>query len=160
MLIFGCSLRSGRLRWALAVETAFVWRVAGLALLVGALSSCAGQQQPSERDWEEMARQRAAERWQSLIEGRVETAYGYLAPGYRQINPYDRYFRTIRGVGLWKAADVKKATCEQDRCEVTTELTVEVHGPGSSKPIESVSWVQERWIIDRDQRQVWFVPNK
>ena len=130
--------------------------LAGAALAGG----CGGAAALTDEQWVELARTRSAERWQALIDGRIETAYGYLSPGYRELHPYERYAKTIKGVGTWKGAEVKNATCEQDRCEITTELRLEVRHLRMKQPVEVTTPFLERWVKDRDQGQLWFVPNK
>jgi hypothetical protein len=138
--------------------------ITGFAGAVGDDQQSAGttSQEPdlTQQEWEELALRKADERWQLLIEGRKESAYEYLSPGYRQTVPYTVYQRSVRGVGLWKSAKAKSATCDPGRCVVTTELHIEMRNPRFSGPIPTVVHIEEGWLIDRENRQLWFVPNK
>ena len=123
------------------------------------LAGCSAPEYTDE-EWVSLAQQRSVERWQALIAGRVETAYEFLSPAYREAVPYEKYARKIRGLGLWKNAEARNATCDETRCIVTTELTVEVRNPRMAGPAKANATVEERWIKDRENRQLWFVPNK
>jgi hypothetical protein len=102
---------------------------------------------------EDAVRRRALERWNLLMEGRVESAYAYLSPGYREATSLARYSRTVQGVGLWKGAEVREVKCEEKRCEVKVVLDLAV---GGAKPVPAP--VIESWIQLEDGGDWWHVP--
>jgi hypothetical protein len=51
---------------------------------------------------EEIVGQRVNERWDALIEGRLEKAYSFETPEYRELYTFMDYRKTIRGVGSWQ----------------------------------------------------------
>ena len=104
---------------------------------------------------EEAVRQRALERWNLLMEGRVESAYAYLSPGYREAHSLARYSRTIQGVGLWKGVEVREVKCEEKRCEVKVVLDLAI---GGAKPVPAP--VKESWIQLEDGGDWWYVPTQ
>ncbi len=104
---------------------------------------------------EDAVRQRALERWNLLMEGRVESAYAYLSPGYRQAHSLARYSRTIQGVGLWKGAEVREVECEEKRCEVKVILDLAI---GGAEPVPAP--VKESWIQLDDGGDWWHVPTQ
>ena len=105
---------------------------------------------------EEAVRQRALERWNLLMEGRVESAYAYLSPGYREANSLARYSRTVQGVGLWKGAEVREIQCKDKRCEVKVVLDLLLGGGPRPVPVP----VEEDWIQLEDGGPWWFVPTQ
>ncbi len=126
--------------------------LAGL-VLAASLVGCAGLG-GSPKD---VVASRAQARWDALIRGDLKTAYTYLSPGYRKAKSFERYKRTIFGVGKWKSAQVGKVECLQpDVCRVWVNVGVRLQVPRRGEPIESVNPVLERWIL-RDG-QWWYVP--
>ncbi|BCX80660.1 hypothetical protein MIT9_P0234 [Methylomarinovum caldicuralii] len=106
---------------------------------------------------EERVARRAQARWDALIRGDIETAYAYLAPGYRKIKSLERYRRGIHGVGKWREARVERVTCpEKDVCNVDMQVKVRLMVPRMGEPIESVNPVRERWIYKAGEW--WYVP--
>lgn len=128
----------GQLNWIVVV---------GVSLLLG---GCAvGSMNDALSDQEQVAK-RAQERWGLLIEGRLESAYEYLATGYRQVTPFPHYRKKVKGVGLWKSAQVEKVVCEADMCLADVNIRMEVHHPMMRAPVKTGNTVQERWIKDQD----------
>ena len=95
---------------------------------------------------------RALERWNLMIEGRFESAYAYLTPGYRATHTIAAYNRTIRG-GIWKKADVQSVSCEGQRCEVKVMLDILLD---AKKPVPV--WVDETWIQTEQEGEWWYIP--
>jgi hypothetical protein len=87
------------------------------------------------------------------MEGRVESAYAYLSPGYREAHSLARYSLTVQGVGLWKGAKVHEMQCEAKRCEVKVVLDLSIRG---AKPVPVP--VEEAWIQLEDGGTWWHVP--
>jgi hypothetical protein len=121
-----------------------------LLLVLGlALSSCAAPTLPPE----ETVVLRSQERWDALLRGDAETAYGYTTPGYRELNSVNQYrARFAAGIG-WVAARAESATCEEDRCEVKVGLTYRL--PKSTA--EHTRVFDEVWIRLDD---TWWIYHK
>jgi hypothetical protein len=125
--------------------------------VVMTLSACALDPAARARADEEVVSKRAMERWNLLIEGRLESAYNYLSSGYKAVTPYSHYQKTVKGQGLWKAATVENVQCEAESCEVKVKLELEIHYPLMKNAVHTDSVVIERWV--KSQNGVWgFVP--
>ncbi|MET0067260.1 MAG: hypothetical protein ABW076_13015 [Candidatus Thiodiazotropha sp.] len=128
-------------------------------LMVVVLSACATDPAVQAKRDEAAVAQRAAERWALLIEGRLESAYEYLTPGYRASTPYPHYQKSVKGQGLWQAATVENVQCEQESCDVKVKLNLKIQYPRMRKPIHTDTEVFERWIRGPDG--VWgFLPKQ
>lgn len=106
----------------------------------------------------EAVKVRALARWQSLIDGDYQVAYGYISPGMRSVTPFEYYRSKLEGGALhWKAVDIRSVECEDARCEVEIRRTdVYVGLIQAMVGQETISDISERWIeIDG---QWWFVP--
>jgi hypothetical protein len=137
--------------------------VAAIGFAGGALSEEALA--PDDADaanvaWINLAKVRAKQRWEALIAGRFEDAYSFLSPVQRKVVSYDAYRRGIYGYGVWTAAEVENATCDDVRCVVATRVHVNLAHPRLAKPIVSNELIEEAWIKDAENTQLWFVPNK
>jgi hypothetical protein len=71
-------------------------------MLLWGLSGCAGTVQSAENRETEL-RERAMQRWQNLIGGKLDEAYGYLSQGSRDRVPLTSYKGSLRP-GMWRDA--------------------------------------------------------
>ncbi len=119
--------------------------VAALALEAGCATT---EQQPQSP--EQAVKARAQQRWDTLIKGDIEAAYGYLSPGSRAVNTLESYKGSIRP-GFWKSARVADAKCNAalDSCEVASEIEYEFRGGRVKSPLN------ETWI--RQEGNWWYV---
>jgi hypothetical protein len=128
--------------------------VAVMVLLVGA---CATDPEVQAQKDEEIVAKRAQERWDLLIDGRVESAYDYLSAGYKQVTPYPHYMKTVKGVGLWKSAEVQTVKCKEDVCKADIKIHMEIRHPMMRSPARTESVLVEQWLRGKDG--IWgFVP--
>jgi hypothetical protein len=121
-----------------------------VAALVFYMSSCATDPAVQAKQDEATVAKRALERWELLIDGRVETAYDYLSTGYREVTPFSHYMKTVKGVGLWKSAQVQSVKCKDDACDADIEIQMEIHHPMMRGPARTKSVVNEQWVRDKD----------
>jgi hypothetical protein len=108
---------------------------------------------------EETVKQRVAERWNALIDGRLETAYSYETPEYREVYSYSDYRKTVYGVGKWRKAEVEALNCTGKNCVVTIVVYVNIvfaRGLGST---ETHSSVREQWIQSSTTGEWYHVSN-
>ncbi|MBL0039168.1 MAG: hypothetical protein IPP36_12025 [Nitrosomonadales bacterium] len=75
-----------------------------------------GSTQKVQVEPQKMVAQRAAARWEALMQKDFAKAYSYLSPGTRDVMSLDLYRAKIRG-GIWKKANVDTVSCEQDQCK-------------------------------------------
>lgn len=136
------------------IENRFMWQYArlGAALgVVGLLASCAAIKPLTA---EESVKIRAGERWQALIEGKLDKAYAYEVPEYRKVFSFEQYKREMNGVGLWKKAEVKDVACK-DECVVTMQIHVTIHAARLGGTMDTSSLLKEQWMRDTGSGE-WF----
>jgi len=118
---------------------------------VWVLSSCAVTPS-SPSDAAVQVRERAEQRWQYLVAGRLDEAYGYLSPGSRE-RVTAAYYKGSLKPGVWRGARVTGVECELDACKVQVALKYEYMRPGVK--YESERALDETWI--REDGQWWYV---
>jgi hypothetical protein len=111
-------------------------------------------------DWVALVKLRAKQRWDALVEGRFEDAYGFLSPAQRKVTPFAVYRRGVFGRGVWTGAEVENATCDDVRCIVTTRVQARLVHPRLPEPLVTSEPIKEVWVKDAENMQLWFVPNK
>ena len=126
-------------------------------LIFSLLSACATS---GSRPGEEKLESRAQARWDALLAGDVETAYGYFSPGYRSSVSLIDFGVDLRVRRVhWTSATYKEHSCENKTCDVKFTVGYRIVGalPGVPK-FESQSVVDERWI--QTDGQWWYLPQK
>lgn len=140
--------REGRKRLAPAL-------IAAGAVATIALGGCAGiagfgiskDSDPTAK--QKVVAQRAEARWQSLIKGDLDAAYGYLSEGSKATTPMDVYKAKMRP-GLWRQAKVEKVECEAEVCKVELQITFD------HKLMKGIQTpLNESWIIEKGS--AWYV---
>lgn len=143
-----------------------LWRLPGKpALLLACMltgvfaSACAGKA-PVPESPEVSIAERAQHRWDALLGGDFETAYGFYSPGYRSTRSMiDLAFEyRLRRVG-WTSAQYKEHRCAENACTVIFDMgfTVAMPVPGLNK-WDGKQTVKEKWI--KTGGQWWFLPSK
>jgi hypothetical protein len=125
-----------------------------VAVLALSLSACATMGKPDT----EVVADRAQQRWDALLAGNVETAYGYLSPGFRSsVSLVDYTVRLSQRRVQWISAEHLSSNCEADRCSVKFNIGIRVVNavPGSGQ-FDSSSVVEETWI--RSGGDWWYLP--
>lgn len=115
----------------------------GLLSLILFISGCASF---VERSPEEIVRQRVNERWAALIEGRLETAYAYETPEYRELYSFPDFRDTIHGVGSWRKTEVEDVVCEDDKCVASVVIYATIKLGMGFEAVESDARAKENWI--------------
>ena len=128
-----------------------------LSLLLFLLSGCASF---VEHAPEEIVRQRVSERWTALIEGRLETAYTYETPEYREIYSYPEYRSTIHGVGSWRKTEVKDIVCEDDKCVASVIIYATIKLGMGFEVVESDARAKENWIQHSTSGQWYHISDR
>ena len=114
--------------------------------LVSVLVGCAAV---APRAPDAVVKERAQARWDALVKGDLNAAYGYLSPGSRSVVSATDYASGIRR-GFWKAATVEKVECgSAQSCDVSATIEYEFMGKRTNTPL------RETWI--RDGSEWWYV---
>jgi hypothetical protein len=132
-------------------------RFAGFACCALLAVGCASVGGPAVSP-EEQVKLRAQERWDLLLAGKLEAAYGYLSPAQRSAISLIEYQRQVlSGKVRWRAANVEKVECEGLVCAVDVNLDIRVMAavPGVSS-FDLGRPIQEKWV--RVDNQWWFIP--
>ncbi len=118
-------------------------------VLVLAIAGCASAPASKQLAPEEIVAERAQQRWDALMGGRWDEAYGMLTRGYRDAHNLDSYRANFLG-GLvnWKAVRVVRVTCDSpERCIATLDVDYELKGgmPGVPR-LETTQQLEETWL--------------
>jgi len=135
------------------------FRLARIGIVGGALllAACAtGPVQHSAgtytgKSLEDQVRERATKRWEALINGDLDTAYGYFSKATRDTYPIELYRAKMRP-GMWRQAKVDSVKCADGLCEVVVTVTLD-----HSRLKGIVTPIAERWIIQ--DGLAWYVYN-
>lgn len=98
------------------------------------------------RSPEEIVRQRVNERWDALIDGRLETAYSFETPEYRELYSFPEFRSTIRGVGSWRKIEVEDVDCENYKCVANIIIYATITVGMGFEAVESDARAKENWI--------------
>ena len=116
------------------------------AVLAVVLSGCAGI---SPRTPEAIVKERAQARWDALVKGDFNAAYGYLSPGSRSITTASDYASGLRR-GFWKSAVIDKVECgTAQSCDASATIEYEFMGMRTKTPL------RETWV--RDGSEWWYL---
>jgi phospholipase C len=116
-----------------------------VAVVAVALWSCATV--PSSP--EAAVKQKAQARWDLLVKGDFNAAYGYMSPGSRSIITAPEYAASLRA-GFWKSAVVDKVECgSAQSCDVSATIEYEHLGRRTKTPL------RETWI--REGQEWWYL---
>lgn len=116
----------------------------GLGLLV----ACS---EPPEPIVKELAQQR----WSALLQGNKAKAYEYYTKAFQDTMPLSQFENSIKGIGLWQAAEVQDAQCQAAQCQVNVKVTVALKMRGVPDPVETSDVIQETWIKDTAWKSEW-----
>ena len=134
-----------------AVKQLVVQRAIGVlgrlsvVVLAVAMWGCATVQSSPEAALKE----RAQARWDALLKGDFNTAYGFMSPGSRSIITTSEYAASLKA-GFWKSAVVETVECgSAQSCEVAATIEYEHLGRRTKTPL------RETWI--REGRDWWYL---
>ena len=115
-----------------------------VAVVVAAGCAAVGGESP-----EAAVKERAQARWDAMVKGDFQAAYGYLSPGSRAVLSEQSYVGSLKK-GFWKSAHVESVTCHSaEACDVGATIEYEYMGHPIRTPL------RESWI--RDAGQWWYV---
>ena len=135
------------------------FRLTRLGIVGGALVLSACATVPREhsaslyagKSLEDQVSERAVKRWEALIRGDLESAYGYFSRATKETYPIELY-RTKMRPGMWREAKVDSAKCADGVCEVTVIITLD-----HNRLKGIVTPVAERGIVQ--DGVAWYVYN-
>ena len=142
---FAVGLRGLRSGWLAVLGAAFV--IAGCASAPAPHDAANYKGKPIE----DQVRERALQRWQALIVGDLDKAYGFFSPATKATYPIELYRVRMRP-GMWRDAKVDSVKCADQVCEVNLVLTID-----HSRLKGIVTPLAERWIVQ--DGVAWYVYN-
>ena len=99
---------------------------------------------------EDAVRVRAQQRWDWLVTGKYEDAYGYTTPAFRGLNTAQNYRNRFGTGASWTGARVQSVECATpERCTVQVAVDTRVVARGFRDPITTS--VVETWLLERGQ---------
>lgn len=117
-----------------------------VAVVAVAMLGCAGM---APRSAETIVKEKAQARWDALVRGDINAAYGYMSPGSRSVITATDYAASVRS-GFWKSAVVEKVECgSAQSCDVAATIEYEYQGRRTKTPL------QEAWI--REGSEWWYL---
>jgi hypothetical protein len=125
-----------------------VTRFSSMGLMAIVISSCA---MLDARAPEEVVSDLTVQRVRLLMEGDAEASYEMTTPGYRSLEPANRYAIRWAGTGMWKAVDVESVSCEPPEtptyCKVTLLVTFQAFNsePQSTRLFEDWVYLDHNW---------------
>ena len=128
-----------------------------LSLILFIVSGCASF---VERNQEEIVRQRVNERWAALIEGRLETAYDFETPEYRELYSFADFRKKIHGVGSWQKIEIEDVGCESNKCVASIVIYVKLHLGMGFGVVESDARAKENWMQHSTEGQWYHISDR
>jgi hypothetical protein len=129
-------------------------------MMTGAfLAACAGKA-PVPQSPEVSIADRAQDRWEALLAGDFETAWGYYSPGFRSTTSVIDLAFVMRSRRVrWTSAQYKEHSCLENSCTVIFDMGFTVYRPvpGMNK-WDGSDRVEEKWV--KTDGQWWFLPKK
>ncbi len=118
-------------------------------LLLSTLVACAnlgGTAAP-----ENVVRQRATERWQALVAGDMNQAYGYNAPSFRAVVSSDGFRKRFGNAGTWVGAEVVAVNCP-DAAKCMATVRIDFKPAFSRRSGDKISThADETWVLEDGQ---------
>lgn len=118
-------------------------------VVLSLLAGCASVSQGGAP--EAVVQNRAQTRWNALVQGDLEKAYGFYGPGTRSTLSFADFKAGLRQ-GFWKSVTVDKVVCPApDRCDVSTTIEYEHRGMRIKTPSRE-TWIREGsdwWLVRR-----------
>ncbi len=123
-----------------------------LALCAAAtLVACAGIGATSPED---VVKQRANERWKTLVAGDFSRSYSYTAPSFRGLISQDVYRSRIGGAVTWVAGEVVSVQCP-DAVKCVARVRIDYKPLLRGRAGENFStYADETWVLEGGQ---WWV---
>lgn len=131
------------------------WGLLSLILLI--ISGCALF---VEDNPEEIVGQRVNERWDALIEGRLEKAYSFETPEYRELYTFMDYRKTIRGVGSWQKVEIDDVECSDNKCIANIVIYVNTNVGMGFGVVKSNTRAKENWIRQSTSGQWYHISDR
>lgn len=125
-------------------------------MLLASLASACATKPVAPADIE----RKAQARWDAVLSGDYDTAYGLYSPGYRSSHSrvdfeIDLRMKSVR----WTSAEVLESSCDADVCTVVTRVGYSVAGAVPGVPEwKSNKKLEEHWV--RAEGQWWYLPNE
>lgn len=119
------------------------WGWVFLILLV--TNGCATYTETTRKP-EDIVRQRINERWNALVDGRMETAYTYEMPEYKELYSFVEYRKRNHGAGVWRKMDIESLVCEANKCSADIKIHVTIKFGLGFEDIETYGQANEVWM--------------
>lgn len=124
-------------------------------LLAALLAGCAAVE---PRPPEDVVAERAQARWAALLDGDIEEAHQYYAPGYRDGVSVDSIRARMKGSRLnWREVELEEIECSESLCRPVFMVRYDYRSPlPRVGTVNSAARLEERWI--REGGNWYYVP--
>lgn len=124
-------------------------------LLAALLAGCAAVE---PRPPEDVVAERAEARWAALLDGDIEEAHRYYAPGYREGVSVDSIRARMKGSRLnWREVELQEIECSESLCRPVFMIRYDYRSPlPRVGTVNSAARLEERWI--REGGNWYYVP--
>jgi hypothetical protein len=131
------------------MTTGFRWllEVAAVMLLAGCAAVITKDSTPEVK--REAVQEQAKARWELIIKGQADKAYGYFSKASRQVISRDDFVARMSKTAFRTAA-VEKVECSEESCRAWVRITYDhpmMKGVGLT--------MQENWVLE--DGKIWFV---
>lgn len=129
----------------------------GTLLVTGALITLlAGCATAPPAGPETLVQEKANARWKLLIEGKLDEAYGYLAPSVRGVLSADTYKAELSGPVKWVSGEIVSVKCEAEKCDARVRLEAKpILGVRLGSNVGNiVTYFDEPWL--KEEGQWWY----
>jgi hypothetical protein len=112
------------------------------------VTKAAGIKLPKEAE----LRERVQARWDAVIKGEIDKAYGFETPEYRKAHAEEDYRAAIGRRVTWHVATLKDLRYDRtDAAEAIIALDYSFALPGSDEMARTTSIISDRWVYSEDQ---------
>ena len=130
--------------------------VLALACLSMLLAACASA--PAGKPVAQSLDERVQARWDHLLKGEYDEAYGYLSPGFRSSVGIEAYRQTMSQKKVnWTGARFIDSDCSEDVCKVRISLNYRLVAPVPGVPqYDGKQLIIENWV--KSDNSWWHIP--
>jgi hypothetical protein len=125
-------------------------RVSALLVMLAATVFLAGCGTLGPATPERAVSQRALEYWNARKAGQLDKAYALTTPSYRKLRTEAQFMSRLGSAVTFESAEVYKAECQSEKCNVRMKLAVKPALPRLNLGIID-TYLDEIWLLEDGQ---------
>jgi hypothetical protein len=94
---------------------------------------------------------RSLERWDLVMKGQADKAYGYFSPASRTALSPEAFAKRTRSSHMFRKVDLTSVDCSLDTCRVRIVLEYDIRDIKGLKTTFDETWIKEAdtwWLVD------------